>query len=253
MPEWTSPTGHNDPDSKWILEEHAYDGDMGSPAINDAADQGHYLELSINSIDCNQVRIYIFGLSWMLFQPIDINVDVYYNSAWHNIYSGVIDCNVPSHFVAISLGATYSVTKARVKANEDDQSDGCRFLEFEFYNIWVPSEMEGKNHIFLADSIIGLSDIFLHKEAEALYPICNAKEIAAKYTIINPLVAKETEGKYAIFIPQQIEGKHPICVGSEIQGRYSLSGWVEDTHADGWVEDDKPTDEWVEDEDFIEV
>ena len=106
---WVSPTGHNDPDSKWTAEANAYDDDTDSHAwtFND----GYYLELTLGSaISCDKVR------SWWATSTgdADVDIDVYYSGAWHNIHSGVIS---KGDWVESSLGSTQTVEKARIKLN----------------------------------------------------------------------------------------------------------------------------------------
>ena len=106
---WVSPTGHNDPDSKWTTEANAYDEDTDTHAWT--FQDGYYLELTLESaISCDKVR------SWWSTSTgdADVDIDVYYSGAWHNIHSGVIG---KGDWVESSLGSTQTVEKARVKLN----------------------------------------------------------------------------------------------------------------------------------------
>ena len=106
---WVSPTGHNDPDSKWTTEANAYDEDTDTHAWT--FQDGYYLELTLESaISCDKVR------SWWSTSTgdADVDVDVYYSGAWHNIHSGVVG---KGDWVESSLGSTQTVEKARVKLN----------------------------------------------------------------------------------------------------------------------------------------
>jgi len=106
---WVSPTGHNDPDSKWSTEANAYDEDTDTHAWT--FQDGYYLELTLESaISCDKVR------SWWSTSTgdADVNIDVYYSGAWHNIHSRVIG---KGDWVESSLGSTQTVEKARVKLN----------------------------------------------------------------------------------------------------------------------------------------
>lgn len=128
---WVSPTGHNDPDSKWVTEANAYDGDIGSSAANSAVNYDHYLELTIAAIQCDKVRIYARDIYIIGYDP-DLDIDVYYSSAWHNIFSGTIT-NLA--WVEKVIGSTQTVTKARIKSNTSDKT--LRIYEFEF-NLLLP-------------------------------------------------------------------------------------------------------------------
>lgn len=123
---WVSPTSHNDPDSKWVMEVDAYDGDTGSSAANTAVNYDHYLELTIAAIQCDKVRIYAQDIYITGYNP-DLDIDVYYSSAWHNIFSGTI---TKLAWVEKAIGSTQTVTKARVKSNTSDKT--LRIYEFEF-------------------------------------------------------------------------------------------------------------------------
>ncbi len=106
---WVSPTGHNDPDSKWTTEANAYDEDTDTHAWT--FQDGSYLELTLESaISCDKVR------SWWSTSTgdADVDIDVYYSGAWHNIHSGVIG---KGDWVESSLSSTQTVEKARVKLN----------------------------------------------------------------------------------------------------------------------------------------
>ena len=106
---WVSPTGHNDPDSKWTTGANAYDEDTDTHAWT--FQDGYYLELTLESaISCDKVR------SWWSTSTgdADVDIDVYYSGAWHNIHSGVIG---KGDWVESSLGSPQTVEKARVKLN----------------------------------------------------------------------------------------------------------------------------------------
>ena len=131
---WVSPTGYNDPDSKWSNEASAYDDDTGTAATQTASSAGYYLELTLGSaISCDKVQISAFtGYYSPPYQrDPDIDIDVFYSGAWHNIWSGTIANNT---WVEKSIGSTESVDKARVKWNDGGDAGG-RLEEFDFNEV----------------------------------------------------------------------------------------------------------------------
>ena len=126
---WVSPTGHNDPDSKWFSEANAYDEDTETYAYD--LQNGYYLELTLGSaISCDKVRIFAERYTSSVSYDLDADVDVYYSGAWHNIHSGTITKNT---WVELPIGSTQVVDKARIKTN--DTTPSRRIKEFEFNEV----------------------------------------------------------------------------------------------------------------------
>jgi len=124
-PGWLSPTGHVDPDSAWTDEVNAYDENTATFALT--ASETAYLELTHTAINCNKIQIWL-GDEGLISPNVDI--DVYYSSAWHNIHSGVL---VDDEWVEKEIGSTQLVTSARVKFNA--AKDAHYLHEFDFYEI----------------------------------------------------------------------------------------------------------------------
>ena len=125
---WVSPTGHNDPDSKWTDPEKTYDDNTGTYGLVQGPDWDKYLELTLSSpISCDKVQIWVYlgGTS-----EAGIKVDVYYSSAWHNIHDGLIAID---QWVEIGIGSTETVDKARVCLNFAD--DSLALYEFDFNEV----------------------------------------------------------------------------------------------------------------------
>ncbi len=124
------PTGHNDPDSQWISETNAYDGNTATSANNDISPTSwsSFLELIISSTLCDSVKFYAwFGGE---FSINSIDVDVYYDGAWHHIYEGTY---ADREWVEKSFDEDYLVTKARVRFyNSGASPSGCSLYEFNF-------------------------------------------------------------------------------------------------------------------------
>ncbi len=135
---WVSPTGYNDPNSKWSYETNAYDGNTSTYTqvnIPPGPIWSSFLELTINAINCNKIKYYL------LRDPdVDaVDVDVYYSGAWHDIYSGSFPDFV---WVEKSLSETYSVTKMRFRFHSTYGGEMWLNLLYEamFYQvIYVPT------------------------------------------------------------------------------------------------------------------
>lgn len=127
---WVNPTGHRDPDDKWINEEAAYDGDLttGAAAVIPVGDWTPYLELLINETNINKIR---FLAGYGLPYASTVNVWVYYGGEWVEVYSGAFtrDTWVEK---PILLG-TQLVSKARIRfATGPGLSVTVRLYEFQF-------------------------------------------------------------------------------------------------------------------------
>jgi len=114
---WVSPTGFVDSGGQWTNEAKAYDGiaEIGNYAKHtpDTTGWTSFLELTHAALDCNKVRFWIQSNQQAAQQGI-IDLDVYYNDDWHDIYSGDYAAQA---WVEKNLDATYSVTALRVRFN----------------------------------------------------------------------------------------------------------------------------------------
>ena len=116
---WVSPTGHNDPDSAWVDEARAYDGNTWTWAVTGSTSP---LEFTIASIACDKVRI-----QTALVNRDPVAVDVYYDDAWHNIYEGAA---IAGEWVECPIGSTQDVTGGRFNF-----PTGGYLAEFEFNQV----------------------------------------------------------------------------------------------------------------------
>ncbi len=107
-PGWVSPTGFVD--GVWTDEAFAYDEDTGTYAVTTIGVVGWSddLELTVAELQCDKVQIW----SSMQASMDLIEVDVYYGSAWHNIYSGSLTTGA---YVEYPIGSTQSVTAMRIR------------------------------------------------------------------------------------------------------------------------------------------
>ena len=123
------PTGYNDPDSKWIYEISVYDNDVETYAYTEIEllSWGSFLELNIDSILCNKIRFFADPLSEYI---TEIDIDVYYDGAWHDVYEGTFADKI---WEEKSLSGNYSITKARIRFyNSYSSSLGAHLCEFNF-------------------------------------------------------------------------------------------------------------------------
>ncbi len=130
---WISPTGHSDPGAQWSNEAKAYDGggeggSYASVVVNEGV-WSSYLELTRSSINCNKLRFSAHNLDgWA-----QIDLDVYYGGAWHDVYQGGY---MNTTWVEKSLGGTYEVTKMRIRLYHNYTGEWSMLLyEAEFYKV----------------------------------------------------------------------------------------------------------------------
>lgn len=130
---WMSPTGFVDPDSMYVTEAGAYDGSTTSGYLySSEASRGHYVEYTISSISCGKIRI--FGRRETK-PDYDMDVDLYYDGAWHNIYSGLLSVGV---WVEVTNSAGIkNVTALRLKRNSISDLIYIYEIEFDGY-VGVP-------------------------------------------------------------------------------------------------------------------
>lgn len=103
---WASPTGA----SGWTNSNLAYDENTATKAefAKEGAGWSDYLVLTIASTYCDTVRFYATKNS----NVTDVDLDVYYNGAWHDVYGGSWTSDT---WVSKTLGGGYNVTSARIR------------------------------------------------------------------------------------------------------------------------------------------
>lgn len=142
---WVSPTSHNDPDNKWSSETNLYDGITTTKGWNDAA--GHFIELLRPAINCDKIRIWC--VKWGSGDPVDCDIDLWYDGGWQHLRDGDI---AVGDWVEVAIGVTKSVTQARI-----DSSDFIEVFEFEFNEVAAPppTGLEDKSATMGAKMIAG--------------------------------------------------------------------------------------------------
>jgi hypothetical protein len=107
---WISPTGFNDPDDAWQNEPKAYDNDTDTSSTPNASvpplTWGYFLELTHGSISCTKIAF------WSTNVYPDIDIDVYHDGAWHDLYEGGFTAG---EWVEKTLAEEKQVTKVRFR------------------------------------------------------------------------------------------------------------------------------------------
>lgn len=109
---WKSPTSHNDPDTEWTDHAKAYDANDASYAYDavGAGVYGSFLELNIASMSCDKLKHLSEGTG-----GVDtIDLDAYYDAAWHNVYEGAFTDNV---YQEKDLPSAHDVTAMRIRGH----------------------------------------------------------------------------------------------------------------------------------------
>jgi len=106
---WITPTG--EVLNGWSGAGLAWDDDNGTNSSYDAARESWtpYLELTHIGIDCDKVQVWV---SVEKDSMAEIEVDVYYSGAYHNIYKGVPTLGA---FAEYTIGSTQLVTAMRIR------------------------------------------------------------------------------------------------------------------------------------------
>ncbi|KKN20056.1 hypothetical protein LCGC14_0939500 [marine sediment metagenome] len=126
---WASPTSHDDVNNKWDDETYAYDNNTGTYARQTIGGFTNYLELILSSpIVCDRVRF------WAQTGATRINVDVYYEGGWHDLYSGTKHPDSEWWVKAIPAGEK---TVSKVRVSLEAGPSPRRLYEFDFAQISV--------------------------------------------------------------------------------------------------------------------
>jgi len=123
---WTSPTSFEDPNIKWANEGNTYDDSTETAAENNnipTESWGGYLVLKHAALWCDKIRYYIDSDTSAEISLVDL--DAYYNGAWHDIYQG-------SFTEGEWITKTFSddvqyVTQCRIRGYNSDASNARNF------------------------------------------------------------------------------------------------------------------------------
>jgi len=123
---WVSPSGFEDPDSKWSNEVNAYDEDTASYTAHAAipADTwGSYLVLTIDEITSDILRIW--NTYSGIFSPGFTQVDIY-NGSWYNIYDSI--------FIAGAQFSNYTYSETKLTAMRVRYKSSLYFASTPYVN-----------------------------------------------------------------------------------------------------------------------
>lgn len=127
--DWVSPAATEDPDTKWGDDAKAIDGDTGTYAFALSANYNHYLNFTLDTAsDTDRVRTYMAAFKSPDWQDPVIDLDLYYDGDWHNIFSGTISRH--TWVEKVNPAGIKSVTKARIRGTESTYV--THICEFEF-------------------------------------------------------------------------------------------------------------------------
>ena len=127
----TSPTGFVDGASVWTNEGNAYDTDQSTYAQQanlPSTTWGDYCEFTISSMNIVGIEFTAGGTDATVDQ---IDVDIYYSSAWHDLYSGAFSRGSQYRYCKAAVAA--GVTSVRVRFHHSDASASKAGLLYEIY------------------------------------------------------------------------------------------------------------------------
>jgi len=126
---WVSPTGHTEGD--WTNEANAYDGSLTTAATYTEipGTWTPFLEFTLTDmIKCDSVRFFVnsgFPLGF------EVDIDVYYGSAWHDVFEGVVSVMV---WVEKDIpDETQDVSKVRIRTRHGSSIHTDYVYEVELY------------------------------------------------------------------------------------------------------------------------
>jgi hypothetical protein len=134
---WVSPTGHTEGD--WTNEANAYDGNTGTYAsLAGGGTWTAYIILDLSgrepsSIQCSKVRLWY--TSSYPGEAITADVDVYYDSGWHDVWQGVITSSQGQWLEKSLPEGTKTVSQIRLRFTQSYPPAEHRLYEVDFWEI----------------------------------------------------------------------------------------------------------------------
>ncbi|KKL93894.1 hypothetical protein LCGC14_1870120 [marine sediment metagenome] len=130
---------------------YAYTGSIGP------SEATKIIEMGLSSaIKCDKIRIWGIELDEESDPgPPSINLSVYHDGSWDDIWNGLISEDV---WVTIQLGGTYLVSKARVYFQNIDEFNplaGVRFNEFDFNQVGIVRPLIGNSGLIHSPLLSG--------------------------------------------------------------------------------------------------
>lgn len=129
---WISPTDFVDSGNVWTDETLSYDENTLTFAyVSVPSGWCDYLELTTTATTCDKVQLWVGRVNT---QVSIIEVDIFYNSAWDNIYSGVI---IVGSFQEYPIGSQQSVTAMRVRFYATKANRQAEIYEADFWEVGI--------------------------------------------------------------------------------------------------------------------
>jgi hypothetical protein len=143
---WVSPTGNEDPDSKWAYETRAYDENTGTCATcNSVAGWNAFIILTHAAIQSNKLQFNAYRDDWITAIDVDVSED---GVSWTHVYQG----DYANMAWVEKTFTQQSVTKVRIRFYATAPDIQIRLYEFDFW------EVAGVAHTKTVSEILGLVD-----------------------------------------------------------------------------------------------
>ncbi|KKK85781.1 hypothetical protein LCGC14_2769860, partial [marine sediment metagenome] len=153
---WTTPTGHNDPDTAWTNETNAYDDDTDTYASATLTSSwGSFLELTISSMQANRLRYWVATVNGIHSSEIDIDVYDPEDAQWEGIFEGALTGIIA--FIEVAF-TERTVTKIRIRFRSTAGTPTqARIHEVDFgytydYEYKAPSPVYPNDHTFFSET-----------------------------------------------------------------------------------------------------
>jgi len=119
---WKLPDNHYDEHDSWDNEALAYDGNITTRSQTEAND---YLELIPDTlITCEKLRFMVrYVLADLNLDVPDIDIDVYSEEEWHNVFSGITDNDV-----WVEVDVLSDIENVRIKFNNSFSSGDIGYV-----------------------------------------------------------------------------------------------------------------------------
>ena len=132
---WVSPTGFDDPDSKWTNEYYSFDDELESytRSVHDisAPVWSSYLYLTHKEISSDKIRFNARGGS----QVDAVNIELYKDGSWQTVYNGSFN---DGQWVQVTI-TSGKVTQARIQFHATLSNEGFYWQLYDF-DFWKLSE-----------------------------------------------------------------------------------------------------------------
>lgn len=187
---WVSPTGYEDPDSKWDNEPNAYDENTDTNAISTEGlfyNWTKFLILTISAITCNKVR---FNCEYSSGSAQQIDLDVYKDGAWVDVYEGAFS----DHTWVEKTFTQGSVSKVRMRFWMVSSGTRAKVWEFDFWQVSSAILKEVTDSISLAETILRNKTLTISDSVASLDSLLAHKtlQITDAITVLETILRDKT-------------------------------------------------------------